>query len=321
MSVQEKRSHQVDYTDEGEILYPDYSNGVGWQMPEGLEDEERLDLKLLKPERAGIGFMARTKMLGEGGSAQVSCCLCGSKEVAKKTITINGADIRLNDINHEIDILTLVGDHNNIAKFYGFKFIRNKRDKKTGAELAFERCGKPLTGLLGTKGAVTLDVIMGVFVDLTNGLRHLHKKDIVHLDLKEDNVVLGEDGLFKIIDFGIAEKLSDLVNNEKAAEYFFKYVGTTRTIISSEMRQDSPRKTLSELKRQDVYSLGRMLQKLLMKVNKPVEDSEDAKKHAMFVKLQKALISKERPACAEGIEQLFEKIVEDIYSRDESEHP
>ena len=41
-------------------------------------------------------------------------------------------------------------------------------------------------------------------VDLLNGLSEIHKKNIVHLDIKPDNILKGTNGKFKIGDLGMA---------------------------------------------------------------------------------------------------------------------
>jgi serine/threonine protein kinase len=41
------------------------------------------------------------------------------------------------------------------------------------------------------------------------GLEHMHAKGVVHLDLKESNILLGQDGRVVLADSGICEKAQD----------------------------------------------------------------------------------------------------------------
>lgn len=48
------------------------------------------------------------------------------------------------------------------------------------------------------------DELVGVLLTLLDGLAHAHARGVLHRDLKAANVVLGEDGAARLIDFGIA---------------------------------------------------------------------------------------------------------------------
>lgn len=51
------------------------------------------------------------------------------------------------------------------------------------------------------------DEILGYFVQICLGLKHIHEQHIVHRDLKSQNVFLTSGGVVKLGDFGIAKNL------------------------------------------------------------------------------------------------------------------
>ena len=60
---------------------------------------------------------------------------------------------------------------------------------------------------------LTEDILKGMIRQVTLGLEHIHSKNIVHLDLKPENLIANRNpnGDFncKIVDFGIAEHVTD----------------------------------------------------------------------------------------------------------------
>lgn len=43
------------------------------------------------------------------------------------------------------------------------------------------------------------------FIQILNGLRYIHELDILHRDLKLENILLNKEGQIKICDFGFSE--------------------------------------------------------------------------------------------------------------------
>ena len=49
--------------------------------------------------------------------------------------------------------------------------------------------------------------ILPLIIDGLSALSHIHKQDVVHWDLKSDNILISRDGVLKVIDFGNAKQI------------------------------------------------------------------------------------------------------------------
>ena len=56
-------------------------------------------------------------------------------------------------------------------------------------------------------------VIYLILKDICYGLKEMHSKDIIHGDLKSENILIGSDGNIKISDFGISKYKNQSNNN------------------------------------------------------------------------------------------------------------
>jgi serine/threonine-protein kinase len=95
---------------------------------------------------------------------------------------------------------------------------------------------------------LTWDETINFSCRLLSALSHIHSKNIVHCDIKPQNILVRHDGSIKLVDFGIARmagKLPELPKN--------KAVGTVQ-YVSPEQAEGKP---LDH--RSDVYSMGIML--------------------------------------------------------------
>ena len=79
------------------------------------------------------------------------------------------------------------------------------------------------------------------------GLNELHQKDIVHLDLKLENILISASGKYKLGDLGFSRLINKLSHNVPE--------GDTR-YLAQELLNDNPDAPLPDLRKADIFSLG-----------------------------------------------------------------
>lgn len=103
-------------------------------------------------------------------------------------------------VAHEIEILKTLGTHPNIAPLY------EVIDSPTDTYLVLENIGGgELYDYLAEQGRLEEDEARRLFQQLINGIDYCHSKDIVHRDLKLDNLLLDSHGNLKVADFGLSK--------------------------------------------------------------------------------------------------------------------
>lgn len=64
--------------------------------------------------------------------------------------------------------------------------------------------GKSLKNLINEKKNIPFEYTLFILKEVLKGLSYIHSQQILHRDLKPDNIMLAEDGTVKITDFGLA---------------------------------------------------------------------------------------------------------------------
>ena len=146
------------------------------------------------------------KSIGEGGMANVYLA----------------RDILL---NRNVAIKVLRGDLENDEKF----IRRFQREAKSVSDLSHPNIvevydvgeedgqhyivmeyidGKTLKQLIQKRGALTVPEVVDIMVQLTDGLSQAHDAYIIHRDIKPQNIMILDNGIIKITDFGIAVSMN-----------------------------------------------------------------------------------------------------------------
>jgi eukaryotic-like serine/threonine-protein kinase len=125
--------------------------------------------------------------------------------------------------------------------------------------------GKTLKPYLREQSA-TLQNILDIAGQVASALSAAHEAGIIHRDVKPDNIMVRNDGIVKILDFGIA-KLTDSVNSERfdtEAKTRAKTMTLPGTIIGTPqyMSPEQARGQKVDL-RTDIFSFGVVLYEML----------------------------------------------------------
>lgn len=112
--------------------------------------------------------------------------------------------------------------------------------------------GKTLKNLVKRRGSLTIQEVIDIMLQLTSAISCAHSSYIIHRDIKPQNVLIKEDGMVKITDFGIAMALN---SNE---------LTQTNSVMGSVhyLPPEQANGSGSTMK-SDIYSLGILMYELL----------------------------------------------------------
>jgi eukaryotic-like serine/threonine-protein kinase len=91
-------------------------------------------------------------------------------------------------------------DHPNICSIYQ---VEELADEEIVVVMAFYH-GETLAQRL-KRGPVELDTAIDLTAQILSGLEHAHQRGVIHRDVKPANLILCENGVVKIVDFGLAK--------------------------------------------------------------------------------------------------------------------
>lgn len=203
-----------------------------------------------------IGRYQTIRLLGEGGQGKVYEAVqdVTGQRVALKVFFVSGLSVSATQarFRREMEILGQLA-HPTIVRVL---------DAETTSESVYcamelVRGGMPLdkyvaAGKLKPRAAITL------FAKVCEAVAHAHRQGVIHRDLKPANLLVGADGIPKVIDFGLAR----LLEQDSASPTITRTGQVLGTLIYMSPEQISGA-THDLEPTTDVYSLGVVLYKIL----------------------------------------------------------
>ena len=112
--------------------------------------------------------------------------------------------------------------------------------------------GRTLKELIAQRGALDVDEAIGIMKQLVSAINHAHENNIIHRDIKPQNVLVKDDGTIKITDFGIA-----VANGSVQLTFNNTVMGSVHYLAPETTQGKEPNEQV------DIYSLGIVFYELL----------------------------------------------------------
>lgn len=197
----------------------------------------------------GISY-TRVRTLGRGGSSKVFLVRTPSGEMrALKRVTSN-CPTHFSALSNEVTLLQQLRECPNVINV----FDAEVSPERGVINIVMERGEQDLAHLLQSDVELNLGYIQMLWRQMLEAVQVVHKERIIHADLKPGNFLF-VDGRLKLIDFGIASKIS----SETTSVIRDNSMGTVSYMAPESVQQGSRKMGCPA----DIWSLGIILYQML----------------------------------------------------------
>lgn len=112
--------------------------------------------------------------------------------------------------------------------------------------------GQTLKEVIQRDAPLPIEHAVSIAIMICDGLHHAHERGIIHRDIKPHNIIITDNGMVKVADFGIAKAIS-----KKTITYGGNIVGSVHYISPEQARGEPVNRT------SDIYSVGCVLYEML----------------------------------------------------------
>ncbi|MDQ7779676.1 MAG: protein kinase [Planctomycetota bacterium] len=258
---------------------------------------------LIEEAEIGKGRMLNRRyrivdLLGEGGMGRVylvADTLSGGKEMALKTLRRGVPATNHPDERPEKEFKILAGlRHPNLEAVYDYGRIEEGPEDQQGCFFFSCELLKG-TDMLIASEELTWERIVPLIVQLCRGLQFIHARELIHFDLKPENVLVCEDSVVKLVDFGVARR------RQPGRELPF-LMGTI-PYISPEMLRREPADH-----RADLYALGVTMYELFTR-ELPYDDPNPVRVIESHLNAPIPHIRAKVPSLPQGLEDLITRLM------------
>jgi tRNA A-37 threonylcarbamoyl transferase component Bud32 len=226
------------------------------------QDESRRELEDAVSDLARQAGFEVTSVLGVGGMGAVvkAVDMKLKRTVAMKFLPPN---IFLNpshaaQLRREAEIASQI-THENVVQILSLHEV----DNVPFFVMEFVE-GETVEDLVRRRGKLPVYEALRITAEAARGLEALHRNEIIHRDIKPQNILIARDGRVKIADFGIS-RTKDAIAQEA---HHGKIAGTPKFMSPEQAKGEAA------LKQSDIYSLGATLYYMLTG-RSPVESAPD----------------------------------------------